>query len=128
MINCVSIQRTYLVELTTAGAVVQTIPLTSAPGNAVHFPVAQWNGPFIMHMSACVMLTRWLAGGKGPGDGALQLSNDKQYLVFGGYDGALGTDGVTTSANRVVGRVNSSGIVEKIATLQNTFSVDSFRY
>jgi hypothetical protein len=77
----------------------------------------------------------------------MQLSFDKQYLVFGGmlwwwqldfylyysrarlsgYDGQTGVDGVTTSVPRVVGRVNSSGIVEKIATLTNTFNIDSFR-
>ncbi len=34
--------RTYLVEVTTGGSIVQTIPLTSAPGNPINMPVAQW--------------------------------------------------------------------------------------
>jgi hypothetical protein len=63
----------------------------------------------------------------------MQLSNDQQYLVFGGYNGTIGVDGVewnpscNCTARRVVGRVNFTGVVETIASVNDAFNTDTFR-
>src|ERR1039458_732320 len=60
----------FLAEYTTAGVLVQTIPLPTT-------------------VSGTKKTT--LAGGSNITEGSLTLSTDMNYLVLGGYDAALGT-------------------------------------
>src|SRR5262249_13009593 len=56
--------------------------------------------------------------GNAVGSGALQISNDKQFLSFVGYDAAPNTANVANSSvNRVVGVVGLDSLVDSTTTI-----------
>lgn len=71
---------------------------------------ATWTVGASMNSGAGVKLTN---SGSATSEGALALSADGQYLTLGGYDAALGTASVASTAsastNRVAARVDSAG-------------------
>jgi hypothetical protein len=95
----------FLAEYTTAGVLVQTIPLPTTVSGANK---------------------RLLLGGSNITEGSLTLSTDMNYLVLGGYDAALGTLNIsgTTSAsnNRVVARVAQNGTIDLTTSLTDAYS------
>jgi predicted extracellular nuclease len=64
---------------------------------------------------------RLTASGTATSEGLMTLSTDGQYLTATGYDAALGTASITTSAsstvNRVIARVDSGGTVDTTTAL-----------
>ncbi|PZF72115.1 beta strand repeat-containing protein, partial [Taibaiella soli] len=95
----------FLDEYTPAGMLVQSIAMPTATSGNNH------------------MLTE---SGSATSDGFLHLSPDGKYLAIPGYDATVGTTGVasTTSASvaRVVGIVNSQGVVSTTAAFNNIAS------
>jgi hypothetical protein len=85
----------FLDEYTTAGALVQSIPMPTVVNGTQK---------------------RLTASGSATTEGFLTLSADGRYLVLTGYDAAVGTASITTSAsasvNRVVGRVDAAGVLD----------------
>ncbi|HRJ27492.1 MAG TPA: hypothetical protein PLO61_08300, partial [Fimbriimonadaceae bacterium] len=64
--------------------------------------------------------------------GHINLSTNGAYLTFTGYDAAVGTAGVTSSAvtsvNRVIGRIElSSGMIDTTTFLDAQYNGDNFR-
>ena len=100
----------FLDEYTAAGVLVQTIALPVLVSGANR---------------------RLTASGSATSEGLITRSADGQFLVFGGYDAALGTPslpGTTAAAvNRVVGRINSSGTVDTTTALSDAFSGNNVR-
>ncbi len=103
-------QAVFLEELTTAGSNVQTIALPTA--------VTGLN-------------RRVTSSGTATSEGALSFSVDGQYMVYGGYDADVGTTSIasTTSAavNRVIARVDRSGVVDSTTALTDGFSANNIR-
>jgi hypothetical protein len=64
-------------------------------------------------------------------EGALSLSGNGQYAILAGYGADAGTTGVvgTTSAtvNRIVGRINASGVADTSTRLNAAFSTNNVR-
>ncbi|MCU1385855.1 MAG: hypothetical protein JWL71_4552, partial [Acidobacteria bacterium] len=88
----------FLDEYTTAGALVQSIPMPTVVAGANK---------------------RLTASGNATTEGFLTLSADGRYLVLAGYDATPGTTAITGSAssgatgiNRVIARVDASGVVD----------------
>src|SRR3954470_22424952 len=85
----------FLDEYTTAGVLVQSIPMPTAVSGANK---------------------RLTASGSATTEGFLTQSADGRYIVLTGYDAAPGTAGITSSTsasvNRVVGRVDAAGLVD----------------
>jgi hypothetical protein len=94
----------FLDEYTTGGVLVQSMPLPSSASGANH---------------------RLIASGTAGTEGQLTRSADRQYLVLAGYDAAIGTTGLLTSAAatvpRTVGRVDALGNIDT-STALTTFS------
>ena len=87
----------YLDEYTTSGTLVQSIP----------FPTADAAPNF-----------RITFGGSATSDGALTLSPNSQYVAIGGYQYAIGTASVATTANdRVIALVDQSGNINTITKI-----------
>jgi predicted extracellular nuclease len=97
----------FLDEYTPSGTLVQSIALPTADSGANQ------------------TLT---ASGTSTSEGLLTLSTDGHYLVLAGYDAAVGTAGITTSAsatiNRVVARVGADGSIDTTTALSD-FSTGS---
>ena len=91
----------FLDEYTTAGG---------SPVNSIPMPTAV-NGSN----------RRLTASGTATGEGLMTLSTDGRYLTATGYDAPVGTAGVATSpsstVNRVIARVDSSGAVDTTTAL-----------
>src|SRR6185436_9133537 len=85
----------FLDEYTPAGAFVQTIALPTAVSGANR---------------------RLTASGTSTSEGFVSRSGNDQYLIFTGYDAAVGTAGITgttgTAVNRIIARVSGSGTVD----------------
>lgn len=100
----------FLDEYTPAGVLVQTIPLPTVQSGANR---------------------RLTASGSATSEGLMTRSADGHFLVFGGYDAALGTASVpgttASTVNRVVGRVNASGLVDTTTALSDAFSTNNIR-
>lgn len=100
----------FLVEYTPAGTLVQTIALPTADSGANQ------------------QLTN---SGSASSEGFLTRSTDGRYLTFGGYDAAVGTASVATSAslttNRVVGRADANGVVDTSTALSNVHNTGNIR-
>ena len=94
----------YLDEYTPSGSLVQSIEMPKAVSGSNK---------------------RFMLSGSATSEGALSLSTNSKYLVFGGYDADSATAGVASTAsatvNRVVARVDSSGSVD-ITTALTDFS------
>ena len=96
---------TFLLEYTPAGVLVQTIalPTTATGTNSI--------------------LTNT---GSSTSDALLTRSVNGRYLVLTGYDAAVGTLALTTTAsatnNRVIGRVDANGTVDTSTRLADAFS------
>ena len=69
--------------------------------------------------------------GSATSNGLLNLSTNGQYLLYGGYDAALGTTGVATTAsatvNRVVARVDGTGNINSTTALTDANDGNNFR-
>ena len=69
--------------------------------------------------------------GTASSEGFLSRSTDGRYLVFGGYDAAVGTANPATmaasTANRVVGRADANGVVDTSTALTNAHSSGNIR-
>jgi hypothetical protein len=93
----------FLVEVSPAGTVVQTIALPTA--------VSGSNRAFAN-------------SGTATSEGSLSLSADGNYLTLTGYDAAPGTPSVAASTsatvNRVVARVNSAGTIDTTTALSDS--------
>lgn len=50
--------------------------------------------------------------GSGVSEGALTRTEDKRYVLFAGYDAVPGTTAVVDTAMRVVGRLDSNGMID----------------
>jgi len=100
----------FLDEYTTAGALVQSIPMPTVVSGANR---------------------RLVASGTATSEGFLTLSTDGSYLVLSGYDADVGTVGISGTAsatvNRVVGRVDAAGAVDTTTALSDAFSASNFR-
>jgi hypothetical protein len=92
----------WLDELTTAGAIVQSIVLPPFASGSNHGLVG---------------------AGNTVGDGIASNTADGRYLLITGYEAALGTAGVTgiapATANRVVGRIDKNGNIDTTTALNN---------
>jgi hypothetical protein len=104
-------QPTFLDEFTPTGALVQSIPVPTAP-----------NGLNL----ACTN------NGTATSEGSLNLSPDGQWFTWGGYRAAPGTlaiNGTASAANpRVVGRLSSAtGLVDTSTSMNNAFSAGNIR-
>jgi len=100
----------FLDEYTSAGALVQSVPMpTSTSGDQ----------------------RRLVMSGSATSEGALALSADGSYLTLAGYDAAPATASVSTSAtaavNRVVGRVDGAGTVDTSTAMTDGFSGTNVR-
>ena len=100
----------FLDEYTTSGVLVQSIPMPTTISGSNR---------------------RLVASGLATSEGYLTLSTDTNYLVLTGYDADVGTASIagTTSAavNRVVGRVDVSGVVDTSTALTDAFSGSNIR-
>lgn len=71
------------------------------------------------------------SSGSATSEGALTFSADGQYLIYGGYDAAVGTTSVasTTSVavNRVIARISRGGVIDSTTALTDAFSVNNIR-
>ncbi|HTF37712.1 MAG TPA: BACON domain-containing carbohydrate-binding protein [Blastocatellia bacterium] len=95
----------FLDEYTTAGAFVQSVGLPTAVSGSNK---------------------RLTASGTATSEGGIARSIDGAFLTLAGYDAALGTASITTSAsstiNRVIGRVGSTGAVDTTTALTDAIS------
>jgi uncharacterized repeat protein (TIGR01451 family) len=95
----------FLDEYTTAGALVQSIPVPTTTVAAQR---------------------RLVCSGTATTEGFLTRSTDGQYVVFSGYDAALGTASITTSTSatvpRVIGRVAANGTLDTSTALTDAIS------
>ncbi|MCU1235317.1 MAG: hypothetical protein JWP63_3284, partial [Candidatus Solibacter sp.] len=95
----------FLDEYTPAGALVQSIALpTSVNGSN----------------------KRLVVSGTATTEGQMSLSTDGKCLVVPGYDAAVGTASITTSTsatvNRVIGKINSSGVIDTTTALTDAIT------
>jgi hypothetical protein len=100
----------FLDEYTPSGALVQSVALpTSSSGSNRRFTMS----------------------GSATSEGALALSADGRYLTLGGYDAALGTASIastsTSTASRVVARVDGNGGVDTSTAITDAFSANNVR-
>lgn len=95
----------FLDEYTPAGTLVQSIPVPTTTNGANR---------------------RLTASGTATSEGFITRSTNGNYLVFTGYDAAPATASVTSSTsaavNRVIGRVNSAGIIDTSTALTDAIS------
>ncbi|HEV7239113.1 MAG TPA: ExeM/NucH family extracellular endonuclease [Thermoanaerobaculia bacterium] len=95
----------FLDEYTTAGVLVQSIPVPTTTVGAQR---------------------RLVCSGSATTEGFLTRSTDGQYVVFPGYDAAVGTAGITGSTSatvpRVIGRVGANGILDTSTALTDAIS------
>jgi hypothetical protein len=74
---------------------------------------------------------QFTVSGTATSEGFLTLSSDQRYLTIGGYDAAVGTASITSSAsntiNRVVSRIDSQMIVDTTTTIADTASPGNIR-
>jgi len=100
----------FLDEYTPAGTLVQSIAMPTATSGVNH------------------MLTE---SGSATSDGYIHLSPNGKYLAVPGYDAAVGTASVASTASatvsRVVGIVNSQGVVATTAAFNNIASGNNLR-
>lgn len=93
----------FLDEYTTAGG---------SPVQSIAMPTAASGGNHIL-----------TASGTATTEGLLTRSTDGQYLMLTGYDAALGTASITSSAsatvNRVIGRVDAAGNINTTTALND---------
>lgn len=95
----------FLDEYTTAGTPVQSVAIrTTASGSNRALTVS----------------------GTATSEGLITRSTDGRYLVFPGYDAAVGTASITsstsTAVNRVIGRADSTGAVDTTTALTDAIS------
>lgn len=94
-------------EYTTAGVLVQTIPITSTGAGA------------------------FTTGGSANTEGHLTLSADGRYLTVAGYNAAAGTASIGTTAaatvNRNIARIDMLGNIDTSTKISNAFSAASIR-
>ena len=98
----------FLDEYTPGGALVQSINVTAAPGNA------------------------YVNSGTAASEGALTLSADGQYLTIGGYKATPGQassviGATSATVNREIARIDLNGNVDKTTTLSDAFSGNNIR-
>src|SRR4030095_7163260 len=95
----------FLDEYTTAGVLVQSIPVPTTTVGAQR---------------------RVVCSGSATTEGFLTRSTDGQYVVFSGYDAAVGTASITTSTSatvpRVIGRVAPNGTLDTTTALTDAIS------
>jgi hypothetical protein len=101
---------TFLDEYTTAGTLVQSVPMPTAVNGANR---------------ACTN------SGSATSEGLITQSADGQYLMLVGYDAIPGTTGVATSAsatvNRVVAKVALDGTIDTSTAVTDAFSGNNIR-
>jgi uncharacterized protein len=95
----------FLDEYTTAGVLVQSIAVPTTTVGAQR---------------------RLVCSGSATSEGWLTRSTDGQYIVFPGYDAAVGTANITTSPSatvpRVIGRAGASGTLDTSTALTDAIS------
>ncbi len=96
---------TFLDEYTPAGTLVQSISLPTTANGANR---------------------RLTNSGTATSEGLMSASADGHYLIVAGYDAALGTPSITSSAstaiNRVIGRIDANGNVDTTTALTDGIS------
>jgi hypothetical protein len=75
---------------------------------------------------------RLTMSGTAASEGALSLSGNGQYAILGGYDTDVGTANVANgtasmTVNRIIGRINASGVADTSTRLNAAFSMNNFR-
>jgi hypothetical protein len=97
-------------EYTITGALVQSIPVTTTGSGTQR------------------ILT---ASGTATSEGLLTLSENRQFVILTGYDAAVGTAAVATTAsattNRVIGRIDIAGNVDTSTTINDAFTGNNIR-
>jgi uncharacterized repeat protein (TIGR01451 family) len=100
----------FLDEYTTAGALVQSIPVPTTTVGAQR---------------------RLVCSGSATTEGFLTLSTNGQYIVFPGYDAAVGTVGITGSTSatvpRVIGRAAANGTLDTSTALTDAINAGNPR-
>jgi DNA/RNA endonuclease G (NUC1) len=90
----------FLDEYTPSGQFVQSVPVPTITSGSNH---------------------RLIASGTATSEGLMTRSTDRRYLVFGGYDAAIPTTSLASTASattpRVVGRVDVSGNIDTTTAL-----------
>ncbi|MEO7311389.1 MAG: T9SS type A sorting domain-containing protein [Chitinophagaceae bacterium] len=100
----------FLEEYTTGGALVQTIalPVTASGANKTITSI-----------------------GNSTSVGSMNISTDRAYITFTGYDAAVGTPIVAAATaatiNRVVAFVDAAGVVNTTTALTDAYSTDNIR-
>lgn len=100
----------FLEEMTTAGTPVQTVAMPTVTSGSQR---------------------RYTNSGSATSEGFLGLSVNGRYLVAGGYDAALGTTSVATTASatnpRVVARIDLNGPIDTSTALGDAYSGGNIR-
>lgn len=100
----------FLQEITTTGTPVQTIAV----------PVVDNGANQILVMA-----------GNATSEGTLNLSADRNYLTFAGYDAPVGTVAVNGSMsatyNRIVARVGSDGVIDTTTRINDAYNMGNIR-
>jgi hypothetical protein len=104
-------QAVFVKEVTVGGSVVQTIAL-----------------PVLATVTGNRALT---SSGTATSEGALTLSTDGRYLCLSGYNADAGTAAIASTSsstvNRVVGRIDSSGVVDTSTAMSDAFTGNNIR-
>lgn len=101
-------QKVFLNEYTTGGTLAQQLAMPTTTGGGNY---------------------RFVNSGSASSEGALTLSANGQYLTLGGYDAAVGTASVSSTANigRVVGRVDLNGNIDTSTRFTDGHITNNFR-
>ena len=93
--------------------------------------VQDGNNPLALPTAASGANARLTLSGSGTSEGAIARSADARYLTLGGYDAAVGTMTVSSTAsstvNRVAARIDSIGNIDTSTRLNSAFSAGSVR-
>jgi hypothetical protein len=103
-------QALFLDEYTTSGTLVQSLALPTAPVNS-NLPIT--------------------CSGTATSEGNLQMDDNGQFFVVGGYGAAPGTTAIAGTASavvpRIVGRIGIDGSVDTSTSITNAFSGTNIR-
>lgn len=93
--------------------------------------VAAANNPLPLPTAASGTNAALTLSGTATSEGGISLSQDGQFIVVAGYDAAVGTMMVSSSAsmtvNRIAGTVSSAGVIDTTTRLDNAFTGNSVR-
>jgi hypothetical protein len=116
---------------------VHSIAALNSAATAVFLDEYTWNGTTLTVRQSIPLSglsapnNSFTCTGSGTSDGALSRSQDRRYIIAGGYSSALGTTSVAKNATdpRVVARIGSDGVVDTTTLLGATaFSAGNCRW